>query len=155
VPYYQYLVAMTGFLLPAFAVRLEGPRREARRFVGTTAGVLIAQSAVVSVALVFVGESLMSLLYGSKYASYEYLLPWYGLILVPETVAIVMLCLWRAQIRTRLVFTFSAVFGVTLLVAAIVGAHWGVAGVVAARVAVSYGVIGCFFVVSARRWSTR
>jgi O-antigen/teichoic acid export membrane protein len=153
VPYYQYLVAMTAFLLPAFAVRLEGPRREARRFVGVTAGALVAQSAVVSVVLVFGGGSLMSLLYGSKYASYEHLLPWYGLVLVPETIAIVMLCLWRAQVRTRLVFTFSAVFGVTLLAAAIVGAHWGVAGVVVARVAVSYVVIACFLVFSARRWA--
>jgi O-antigen/teichoic acid export membrane protein len=118
-----------------------------------TAGALVGLAAAVCLVLAFGGESLMSLLYGSTYADYEHLLPWYALILVPETVAVVMLCMWRAQVRTHLVFVFSVVFAATLLAAAVVGSHWGVSGVVAARVAVSFVVIGCFVVLGVRRWA--
>jgi hypothetical protein len=77
------------------------------------------------------------------------------LILLPETLAVVMLCIWRAQVRTHLVFVFSIVFAATLLAAALVGSHWGVSGVVAARVAVSFVVVGCFVAVSVRRWAAQ
>jgi O-antigen/teichoic acid export membrane protein len=152
-PYWQYLTALASLLLPAFALRLEGSPAETRSFLRRVFTVSLVQALIVAAVILVAGQELMGLLFGSKYERYEHLMPVLGLVVIPETLAALLLALWRAEVRTRLVFVFSLVFSVTLLAAAVVGAHWGVAGVVVARVIVSYVVIAAFLVFGARRWT--
>lgn len=152
-PYWQYLAALASLLLPAFALRLEGSPSETRSFLVRAFTVSLAQALLVTIVLLVAGRELMGLLYASKYEQYEHLMPVLGLVAIPETLAALLLALWRAQVRTRLVFVFSAVFAVALLAAAAVGAHWGVSGVVVARVIVSYVVVAGFLVFGTRRWT--
>jgi O-antigen/teichoic acid export membrane protein len=150
-PYWQYLAATAGFLLPSLSQRLAAGPAAAAELRRRLWRIYLAQAVVVTLVLVLAGPWIMSLLYGSKYDQYEHLLPILALIVVPETLAALMLTIWRSQVRTRLVFLFSVTFSAAFLAAAALGSIWSVSGVVVARVVVSFVVVAVFLFVAARK----
>ena len=150
-PWHLYIAALASAALPAFAINLRGDDAGRRTFVRRATVVFLGQAVFVCIVLAVAGPALMSALYGPKYSSYSYLLPLYGTIVIPETIAAIMICVWRARVKTRLVFVYNVVFAAALVAAVVVASRWDVSGVVVARVIVSYGVLAVFLAIGLRR----
>jgi O-antigen/teichoic acid export membrane protein len=144
-PYWLYLGALTGILLPVFSRRIAQSTEGFAPFTLKILGVFLAQALVVWAALSLLAGPLLSLLYPGKYSGYAHYFPLMSLMLVPETLSLVLLAACRSLVRTDLVFLYNATLAVSLLIGFLIAAHWGIWGIVIVRLAVSFSLLIGFF----------
>lgn len=144
-PYWQYLAALTGFLLPVFTRRITESTEQFGQFTLQILGIFLAQALVAWVALSLLAGPLLSLLYPGKYSGYAHYFPLMSLMLVPETLSVVLLVACRSLVRTGFVFLYNAILAVSLLIGFFAAAGWGIWGIVTVRLIVSFSLLIVFF----------
>jgi hypothetical protein len=147
-PFFHYQAAISRLFVSAFGALTKKSELSFQSHVLRASLWWGFQALVAYIILRWFAARILLSLYGETYARHGAILAWYGLILVPEAVIGVLLSAFRALVRTELVFVYSLIFALSLLVAFIFAGRYGLEGVVSARVLLSFAFVPLMFVVA-------
>jgi len=148
-PYWHYQAALSRLLVPVLGARSHDSNG---RLLPAVVRFSLLWGGQALLAYILIGSfagMVMPLLFGSTYARHSGLLAWYGLILIPEAIGTVAFSLFRAVVRTDLMFLYQCIMSASLLVGFLLVARQGLPGIISARIVVSYALLP-FIIVSAR-----